>query len=215
MDNLILTIAMNSAVNSAANIAVNSAMKIAANSATNSATEEQTSKLNKKNDNCSEFSIQQVNEMTDEELVYNFITVTGREYLSCKHCHSLEVSLTSFVRVIRKWCLKKMNNGMNKNMSVPKTCDHQSSNNIKRQPIYRKIKKAQTDEAAQKIKDEYSDILVATKRRVNTTLNPRQKKISDGNSIWYGVAMYIKCKKISYNTYKMQLEENIIFIVSE
>jgi hypothetical protein len=106
-----------------------------------------------------------------------------------------------------------MNNGMNKDMSVPKTCDHQSSNNIKRQPIYTKIKNAQTDEAVQKIKTEYSDILIAMKRRANTTRNPRQKKISDGISVWDGVAIYIKCKKISYSKYKIELERGIIFIV--
>ena len=191
MDNLILTIAMNSA------------------------TDEQTSIINKKNDNCSEFNIQQVNEMTDEELVDNFINVTGREHLSCKHCHSEKVKLTAFRRGIRKWCSKKNNNGMNKNMSVPKTCDHQASVNIKRQPIYTKIKNARTDEAAQKIKDEYRDILFATKRRVNTTQNRRQKKISDGISVWDGIATYIKCNKITYNTYKNQLKQEIIFVVSE
>lgn len=170
---------------------------------------------NKKTENCLEFSIQQVNEMTDSELLDNFIKVTGREYLSCKHCHCLQVKLSSFVKVIRKWCLKKMNNGLNKHMSVPKTCDHQSFINIKRQPIYTKIKNAQTDEAAERIKNEFSHILFAKERRVKITRSVRHKIISDGISIWNGVSTYLKCKKIAYAKYKNQLEKGTIFIVSE
>jgi hypothetical protein len=167
------------------------------------------------NADCLTFTSHQVNEMTDEELLCNFTQVTGREYLSCKHCHNDKVELTSFSRVIRKWCLKKSNDGMRQNMSIPKTCDFQSLRGEQTQAIYRKIRKAQTSEFAQEIKNEYNDILHKKERRPKTIRRSKQIKISDGVDSWLGVSTFLNCKKITYAKYKKQLASGLIFIVSD
>jgi len=96
----------------------------------------------------------QVTKMSDEELLDTFSEVTGLTHLSCKHCHSETVKVDLFTKVIRKWCLKKANGGIFKEMSVPKTCDHQSFANLKRQPYYTKIRNAPSGEIAAVIKAE-------------------------------------------------------------
>lgn len=111
------------------------------------------------------FTTTQVERMEDVELLDNFTKVTGNSYLACKHCHYDKVKLTSFVIVIRKWCLKKSNGGLNKNMSVPKTCDHQSLANKRRQPIYTKIYNAPSKEIADTIKEDNKHVLIAPGRR--------------------------------------------------
>ena len=59
----------------------------------------------------SSFTALEVEGMPDDELLQNFARITGKKCLSCKHCHSEKVELKSFVIVLRKWCLKKMNKG--------------------------------------------------------------------------------------------------------
>jgi hypothetical protein len=103
------------------------------------------------------FTTAQVEIMTDEELLENFTKVTGATHLGCNHCHHDRVELASFVKTIRRWCLKKENvrrtrTGLFKEMQIPKTCDHQAAANRLRQPYYTKIKKANTDEQLEALK---------------------------------------------------------------
>ena len=114
------------------------------------------------------FTAKQVALMDDEELLANFTQVTGKIHLACKHCHCEKVELTFFTRVIRKWCFKKSNNGMNKEMSVPRTCDHQSVVNLNRQPYYTKIRNAVSEENTTTIKASHSHLFVARRKgRIN------------------------------------------------
>ena len=119
-------------------------------------------KKNKRNDKFHgkevAFTPLQVTKMSDEELLDTFSEVTGLTHLSCKHCHSETVKVDLFTKVIRKWCLKKANGGIFKEMSVPKTCDHQSFANLKRQPYYTKIRNAPSGEIAAVIKAENSHL---------------------------------------------------------
>jgi hypothetical protein len=114
------------------------------------------------------FTAKQVALMDDEELLANFTQVTGKIHLACKHCHCEKVELTFFTRVIRKWCFKKSNNGMNKEMSVPRTCDHQSVVNLNRQPYYTKIRNAVSEENSTMIKANHSHLFVERRKgRIN------------------------------------------------
>jgi hypothetical protein len=162
----------------------------------------------------SSFTALEVEGMPDDELLQNFARITGKKCLSCKHCHSEKVELTAFVIVLRKWCLKKMNKGMHAEMSIPKTCDHQSLANKKRQPIYTQIKNAPTEEIVAEIKAENKDILKVPVRRKRIVRTPAIQ-ISDGETTWTGVVEYIKTKKITHAIYKKQLKEGVIVIVSE
>ena len=161
----------------------------------------------------SSFTALEVEGMPDDELLQNFARITGKKCLSCKHCHSEKVELKSFVIVLRKWCLKKMNKGMHAEMSIPKTCDHQSLANKKRQPIYTQIKNAPTEEIVAEIKAENKDILKVPVRRKRIVRTPAIQ-ISDGETTWTGVVEYIKTKKITHAIYKKQLKEGVIVIVS-
>ena len=113
----------------------------------------------------SSFTVSEVEEMCDEKLLENFSRVTGKQYLSCAHCHYDKVELSAFVRVIRKWCLKKQNSGIHIKMTVPKTCDRQSFANLKRQPYYTKIKKAVSDDCAESIKTENRHLFVVERKK--------------------------------------------------
>ena len=161
----------------------------------------------------SSFTALEVEGMLDDELLQNFARITGKKCLSCKHCHSEKVELTAFVKVLRKWCLKKMNKGMHAEMSIPKTCDHQSLANKKRQPIYTQIKNAPTEEIVAEIKAENKDILKVSVRRKRIVRTPAIQ-LSDGETTWMGVVEYIKTKKITHAIYKKQLKEGVIFVVS-
>ena len=110
------------------------------------------------------YTVEEVEKMSDDQLLDNFTKVTGLMHLSCKHCHYDKVELISFVKVIRKWIAKKQNNGLHKEMSVPRTCDHQSFANIKRQPYYTKIKNAVSEECAEVVKANHRH-LFATRRK--------------------------------------------------
>jgi len=112
------------------------------------------------------YTVSEVEKMTDDKLLYNFSKVTKLMHLSCKHCHYDKVELISFVKVIRKWIAKKQNNGLHKEMSVPKTCDHQSFANLRRQPYYTKIKNAISEEHADLLKAENRDLFVTKRKKI-------------------------------------------------
>ena len=88
------------------------------------------------------YSKQQIESMTDDELLSAFTDVTGKTSLPCKHCHYGHVELGRFVLSIRKRCYKRSTNGLHSKIKIPKTCDHQIINNDKRGGFYRAIQKA-------------------------------------------------------------------------
>ena len=94
----------------------------------------------------------------------NFAQITGKYSLSCKHCHSETAELTRFVSVIRKKCSKN-NNGLYKDISVPKTCDHQTMQNNKRYSYYNDIQKAPSKEIIVLIKSNNTDLFNNTRRK--------------------------------------------------
>ena len=102
--------------------------------------------------------------MTDDELLDNFAQITGKYSLSCKHCHSETAELTRFVSVIRKKCSKN-NNGLYKDISVPKTCDHQTMQNNKRYSYYNDIQKAPSKEIIFLIKSNNTYLFNNTRRK--------------------------------------------------
>ena len=112
------------------------------------------------------YSVSEVEQMTDDQLLNNFTRVTGLTHLSCKHCHYDKVELISFIKVIRKWITKKQNNGLHKEMSVPRTCDHQSFANIKRQPYYTKIKNALSEECAEVLKANHRQLFATRRKKI-------------------------------------------------
>ena len=112
------------------------------------------------------YTVAEVEKMTDDQLLYNFSKVTGLMHLSCKHCHYDKVDLISFVKVIRKWIAKKQNNGLHKEMSVPRTCDHQTFANLRRQPYYTKIKNAVSEECAEVLKAENRHLFVTQRKKI-------------------------------------------------
>ena len=109
------------------------------------------------------YSKQQVELMADDELLRAFTQVTGKTSLPCKHCHYKFVELERFVLSIRKRCCKPSTNGLHSKITVPKTCDHQIINNMKRGGLYRAIKKTCVEEEIETIKSQLKETL--TERR--------------------------------------------------
>jgi hypothetical protein len=99
--------------------------------------------------------------LSNDELIAEFTRVTGVTSLSCKHCHKIEMPLEKFVEAIRRKALK----GLTETMALPKTCDAQllrgDIRNKIANPFYYRIKKAQTPEEAEKIKEELKAAVAA------------------------------------------------------
>ena len=86
------------------------------------------------------------------------------------------IGLPAFVQAIRQWCSKKQNNGIHKDMRVPKTCDIQILRNTKRNPVYSQIYKADSAEEVDTLKSELRQFLVPqrkkpTPRRMNASIS--------------------------------------------
>jgi len=111
------------------------------------------------------YSKQQVESMTDDELLSAFTDVTGKTSLPCKHCHYGHVELGRFVLSIRKRCYKRSTNGLHSKIKIPKTCDHQIINNDKRGGFYRAIQKAGAADQIETIKAQLKETF--TERRVH------------------------------------------------
>ena len=71
------------------------------------------------------YTPEEVDNMTDYELLVHFRRITEQNKLYCNHCKRPK-SLDYWVNSIRKRCMK---NGLNKKMKSPKTCDHQQAVN--------------------------------------------------------------------------------------
>jgi len=99
------------------------------------------------------YTISEISKLNEIELAAAYKSVTGKTTLPCKHCHEGEAEIERFIGVIRVAC--KKSNGLNAEVKVAKTCDHQTENNEKRNAYYRALKKAQNEEEVAKIKSAY------------------------------------------------------------
>ena len=82
------------------------------------------------------YSPEEIENMTDYELLIHFTRITQQHKLYCSHCHRNK-SLEYWVHSIRKRCMKK--DGLCSNMKLPKTCDHQQAVNSISNTINNKI----------------------------------------------------------------------------
>jgi len=96
--------------------------------------------------------------MTDAEVLCAFTQVTGNETIACTHCHKTDCLLEKFTVAIRRRCEKK---GLFAEMKLPKTCDNQLLRGDKRNKLankfYYKIKKAETEEEKEQIRNELKE----------------------------------------------------------
>ncbi len=82
------------------------------------------------------YSPEEIENMTDYELLIHFTRITQQHKLYCSHCHRNK-SLEYWVHSIRKRCMK--NGGLCSNMKLPKTCDHQQAVNSISNTINNKV----------------------------------------------------------------------------
>jgi hypothetical protein len=109
------------------------------------------------------FSVEEVADMTDDALLYEFSRITGHMTLSCKHCHKDACELQRFVKSIRTRCLKASSKGLHKDMPCPKTCDVQQAKNKVHAKVnnfyYARIRKAETEEQKESLRAQHKDAL--------------------------------------------------------
>lgn len=93
------------------------------------------------------YSPEEIENMTDCELLIHFMRITQKHKLYCSHCHRNK-SLDYWVHSIRKRCMKK--DGLCSEMKLPKTCDHQqavnSISNTINNKVYRTLRDPRTSE---------------------------------------------------------------------
>lgn len=86
-----------------------------------------------------------IENMTDCELLIHFMRITQKHKLYCNHCKRSK-SLDYWVHSIRKRCMKK--DGLCSEMKLPKTCDHQqavnSISNTVNNKVYRTLRDPNT-----------------------------------------------------------------------
>jgi hypothetical protein len=93
------------------------------------------------------YSPEEIENMTDCELLIHFMRITQKHKLYCSHCHRNK-SLDYWMHSIRKRCMKK--DGLCSEMKLPKTCDHQqavnSISNTINNKVYRTLRDPRTSE---------------------------------------------------------------------
>jgi hypothetical protein len=91
------------------------------------------------------YSPEDIENMTDCELLIHFMRITQKHKLYCSHCHRNK-SLDYWIHSIRKRCMKK--DGLCSEMKLPKTCDHQqavnSISNTINNKVYRTLRDPKT-----------------------------------------------------------------------
>lgn len=78
------------------------------------------------------YTAEEVSTMDDYILCSEFMRITGKKSLSCKHCNGEKPILTNWMVSIRKRCMK---DGLSVTMKVPKTCDKQQARNMVCNPV--------------------------------------------------------------------------------
>lgn len=81
----------------------------------------------------------EVKEMTMDRIVGEFMRITGREELYCKHCKKPTLVREKWMEAVATRCKRV---GIHKEMEVPKTCDKQWLANKKMNPICNPINNA-------------------------------------------------------------------------
>jgi hypothetical protein len=110
------------------------------------------------------YSVSEVAEMPNQQLLYVFKKLTGKESLPCSHCHLKTVELDRFVENIRKCCNNKKNLGLTASIQIAKTCDYAATISTKRNAYYRALKNTTDPIEIARIKSENKHLFEQPRR---------------------------------------------------
>ncbi len=109
-------------------------------------------------------SKQDIQAMSDEELMDAFESILGVSELYCGHCRGSKPIRTHFVCAIRVRCMKPSCKGLDEHFKVPKCCDRMKMINDRANPInnpaYSEIRKAATEEDVERLQIKRRDGLL-------------------------------------------------------